>query len=102
MQKHALRRVQQEGGSGGTADQTGQRHGPGQVQVFADVFAIGGNGGELAGPQSHGVGGVGLNRQDPHAEDGRKEEKRSSARHGVEAAAEEGGHNEPDPVPVQG
>jgi len=54
----------------------------------------------LAGPQSHGVGGVGLHRQNLHAQHCRKREKRSTTRNSIENASQKRRHGEPKPVQI--
>jgi len=75
VQKGHLRRVEQDHGAGGAAKQAGQAHGDGEAQILADVIAVCGDGGELARPQGDRVGGVGLDGQDFHAEQGGKKQK---------------------------
>ena len=65
------------------------------TQVLADVFTVSGDGGELAGPEGDGIGGIGLDGENTHSEDGRKKEERASAGDRVKAPAEKGGGDEP-------
>ena len=102
MQEGSLGGVEQDDRAGGSAEQAGEGHGPGQAEVVAELGAIGGDGGELSGPDGDGVGGVGLDGRDVHAEEGGKGKEGSSTGHGVEDAGEKGSHDEPDPVPVDG
>jgi hypothetical protein len=62
--------------------------------------AIGGNRGQLAWPQGHCVGGVGLDGQHLHAQHGGKKQERAAAGHGIQHSAQKCGHGEPKPVPV--
>ncbi len=68
----------------------GQSHGNGEAHVLADVFAVGGDGGELAGPEGDGVGGVGLDGQHLHAQHGGKEQERAASGDRVEQTGEKG------------
>src|SRR6185503_13223583 len=95
MEECSLRGVEEDESTEGSADEAGEGHGDGDAEVAADVVAIGSDGGELAGPESDGVGGIGLDGQDVHAQDCREEEERSSAGDGVEEASDECGDGEP-------
>ncbi len=56
---------------------------------------------ELAGPKSNRVGCIRLNRQNPHAKQRRKRQKRAAARHGIESAGEERSDDQPGVLPVR-
>ncbi len=100
VEKGHLRRVEQDHGAGGAAEQACQAHGQGEARVLADVVAIGGDGGELAGPQGYRVGGVGLNGKHLHAQHGGKEQEAAATGHSVQHSGQKGSHREPKPVPV--
>jgi len=55
VQEGHLRRVEQDHGADGSAQKAGKAHGQGEAHVLADVVAVCGDGGKLAGPQGDGV-----------------------------------------------
>ena len=62
-----------------------------EAMIFAEVFAVGGDGGELAGPEGDGAGGVGLDGKQAGFEERGEDEESAAARDGVDEAAESGG-----------
>lgn len=100
MQKSSLRRVEKNERTGCSADEAGEAHEQGKVQIFFNVFAIGGDRGELAGPESHRVGGVCLNGQDFHSQHRRKGEEGAATGYSVEHPGQKGGNREPEPMPI--
>jgi len=95
-----LRGIEQDDGSNGSADEAGKRHGHEQPGVLADVFAVGGDGGDLAGPEGDGVGGVGLDGLDSGAEQGGEGEEGAAAGDGIEHSGEECRDDQPQGSPV--
>src|ERR1035437_233773 len=75
VQERGLRSVEQDEGAGGAPKQTRYGHGYDEAHVFADVFTIGGDGGELAGPKGYCVGSVGLDGQHAGSKHSGKEQE---------------------------
>ena len=100
VEKCRLWRIQQDNGAGSSAQQSSQSHGPRKATVLADVVAVGGNRSQLAGPQGHRIGCVGLHREHLHAHHGWKKQKRTAAGHSVEHPGQKCRHGEPEPMPV--
>ena len=95
-----LRSVQQHDRSARSPDKARDRHRNRHTQVSANVLAISRNRRKLTRPKGDGVGSVGLDWEDFHAQHGRKQQKRSPAGHGIQQSGEKGRNREPKPMPI--
>ncbi len=73
------------------AGERDQDDGDDEADVLANFFSITGDGGELAGPEGDGAGGVGLDGQQAGFEERGENEEAAAAGDGVDESAESGG-----------
>lgn len=91
----ALEEGERAGEASGDSD---ENDGDEEATIFAEVFAIAGDGGELARPQGDGVGSVGLDGQKSGLNQRGKDEESATAGDRVDEAAEPGCQSQEDVV----
>ncbi len=95
--EEGILRAFEEGERAGEAASEGdQNDGDDEAVVLAEIFAIAGDGGELAGPEGDGVGGVGLDGEESGFDERGEDEEAASACDGVDEAAEACGEGQED------
>jgi len=79
----------QEGERAGESTNEGDEDdGDDEAVMFAEVFAVAGDGGELAGPEGDGSGSVGLDREQASLQERGEDEESAATGDGVDEAAE--------------
>ena len=88
---------EEEQGAGDPARQ-GHRRQPGQTAgLITDLPAVAGGGGQVAGPDPHGVGDVGRESRIPECQEDRERDQAATPRHAVEdAGTDPGQHDQHD------
>jgi hypothetical protein len=87
-QKGILAAVEQGEGAGEAADEGDDSNGNDEAMIFAEVFAVASDGGELARPEGDGSGGVGLDGEKAGFQQRGENEESAAACNGVDEAAE--------------
>lgn len=90
-EKGALAAPEQGECTGKAANGGDQDQGHDETVVLAEILAVAGDGGELAGPKGDGAGSVGLDGEQSGFEQRREDDEASASGNGVDESTEEGG-----------